>query len=474
MSTEKTLTVLKLSAHPVCTDRQHRTRVRTETIKRAPRTMTPGQTNTITQKRQTATGESSAVVFPQSSDTAPAKKCPPDQGSVNEQDSSLATNVEDTEDNEEFLEQLMSFTSHSLLQQEVEERYIVAKELGSGSYGHVLQVQHRERGTLEALKLMSKERTGRREFLREYCISLCLTSHHALIRTTGIAFETSTHYGFAQELAPAGDLCAILISGEGLPEVLVKRCATQLAEALDFMHGQALVHRDIKLDNVLLFDSECRQVKLADFGLTRLEGTPVAAMSGTLPYSPPELCLLEGTETLALDSSLDVWAFGVLLFCLCTGCFPWDVAMSPDPQYEEFGTWQNRTEPGEAPGLWKGFTTHVLHMFRRLMAIDPDRRSPAIEVHKYLLVPWRVDGHGGTRVSQDEPLKGRDSGAYLKGTTEGNTDLGIKPKESCPGQIVQPELMITEKTHFIQMGPSSGGNSCSQESSRLMEAGLQP
>lgn len=54
--------------------------------------------------------------------------------------------MEDTEDNEEFLEQLMSFTSHSLLQQEVEERYIIAKELGSGSYGHVVQVQHRERG----------------------------------------------------------------------------------------------------------------------------------------------------------------------------------------------------------------------------------------------------------------------------------------------------------------------------------------
>ncbi|XP_066487547.1 uncharacterized serine/threonine-protein kinase SBK3-like isoform X2 [Tiliqua scincoides] len=389
------------------------------------------------------------------------------QGSASEEGNGLAANTEDTEDNEEFLEQLMSFTSHSLLQQEVEERYSIIKELGSGSYGRVLQVQHLEKGTSEALKLMSKERTGKREFLREYCISLCLTSHHALIRTTGFALETSTHYGFTQELAPAGDLCAILISGEGLPEVQVKRCAGQLAEALDFMHGQALVHRDIKLDNVLLFDSECRQVKLGDFGLTRLEGTPVAAMSGTLPYSPPELCLLEGTETLALDPSLDVWAFGVLLFCLSTGCFPWDVAMSPDSQYEEFGIWQNRTVPGEAPGLWKGFTTHVLHMFRRLMAIDPDRRSPAIEVHKYLHVPWRVDSQGGTQEAGTSHggAQVTDASAYLK---EDNINLGIQPKENCP------ELIITEKTHFIQMGPSSGSNSSSQESSRLTGVGLQP
>ncbi|XP_061446078.1 serine/threonine-protein kinase SBK1-like [Rhineura floridana] len=469
LSTEKNLTVLQLSAHPVYTSW-----ARVETAEPASGTMTPGQTDATVQEKQATTRDWSTVVFPQkSSVTAPAQKCFPDQGSIREQETSSTANLEDTEDNEEFLEQLMSITSHSLPQMEVEEKYSIAKELGSGSYGHVLQVQHRERGTSMALKLMSKERTGRREFLREYCIALCLSSHHILLRTTGIAFETSTHYGFAQELAPAGDLCAILESGEGLPEIQVKRCAAQLADALDFMHGKALVHRDIKLDNVLLFDKECRQVKLGDFGLTRVEGTQVAAMSGTLPYSPPELCLLEGTETLALDTSLDVWAFGVLLFCLCTGCFPWDVAMSPDPQFDEFGIWQNRTVPGEAPCLWKGLTTHTLDMFRRLMAIDPNRRSPAIEVHKYLLLPWRVDSCGETQSPKDDPPKAVDSDAFLSGPTGDNTDLGSSSKENCPGQI-QPELTVSEKTHTIQNGHSPGSKPNPQEDLWLTEPGLQP
>uniref|UniRef100_A0A8C3S8M3 SH3 domain binding kinase family member 3 n=1 Tax=Chelydra serpentina TaxID=8475 RepID=A0A8C3S8M3_CHESE len=238
-------------------------------------------------------------------------------------------------------------------------------------------------GTAVALKLMPKERSERRAFLREYCIALCLSAHAGFLRTLPIAFESPTHFAFAQELAPAGDLCAI-----GLPEAQVKRCAAQLAEALDFMHGKALVHRDIKLDNVLLFDSECRRVKLGDFGLTRLEGTPVCAMSGTLPYAPPELCLLEASETLELDASLDAWAFGVLLFCLGTGCFPWDVAVSPDPQFEAFGAWQNSTVPGEAPAPWRAFSTAAQEMFRRLLTLDPNRRSPAIEVHKYLPRVW--------------------------------------------------------------------------------------
>ncbi|XP_074873903.1 putative serine/threonine-protein kinase SBK3 isoform X2 [Carettochelys insculpta] len=320
----------------------------------------------------------------------------------------------EAEDNVEFLERLMEVTSRSLPQLELQEQYTVVKELGSGTYGKVLLAEHREQGTALVLKVMPKERTERRAFLREYCIALCLSAHAGFLRTLPTAFESPTHFAFAQELAPAGDLCAI----EGLPEAQVKRCAAQLAEALDFMHGKALVHRDIKLDNVLLFDHECRRVKLGDFGLTQLEGTPVCAMSGTLPYAPPELCLLDASETLELDASLDVWAFGVLLFCLCTGCFPWDVAVSPDPQFEEFGSWQNTTVTGQAPVPWRVFSSAAHEMFRRLLTLDPNRRSPAIEVHKYLSLGWLVSGHqeldsavalgdlAGEQHSQAEPGSG--------------------------------------------------------------------
>ncbi|XP_053866092.1 uncharacterized serine/threonine-protein kinase SBK3 [Malaclemys terrapin pileata] len=335
----------------------------------------------------------------------------------------------EVEDNAEFLERLMEVTSRSLPQLELQEQYTIIKELGSGTYGNVLLAEHRERGTALALKLMPKERTERRAFLREYCIALCLSAHAGFLRTLPIVFESPTHFAFAQELAPAGDLCAIVHDGEGLPEAQVKRCAAQLAEALDFMHGKALVHRDIKLDNVLLFDCECRRVKLGDFGLTRLEGTPVCAMSGTLPYAPPELCLLEASETLELDASLDVWAFGVLLFCLGTGCFPWDVAVSPDPQFEAFGAWQNSTVPGEAPAPWRAFGPAAQEMFRRLLTLDPNRRSPAIEVHKYLPLVWlasslrELDGAGG--------LGGQGHSQSLAGEQHGQEQPRRSPVTAC-------------------------------------------
>ena len=68
-------------------------------------------------------------------------------------------------------------------------------------------------GSPVVLKLMLKQQTERRAFLREYCIALCLSSHAACLRTLPIAFESATHFAFGQELAPAGDLCALLNPG---------------------------------------------------------------------------------------------------------------------------------------------------------------------------------------------------------------------------------------------------------------------
>ncbi|OCT70739.1 serine/threonine-protein kinase SBK1 isoform X1 [Xenopus laevis] len=299
-------------------------------------------------------------------------------------------NMSEMDENEEILQKMIQFTSKSLRHISMKEHYRVIMELGSGSYGHVLQVEHKVQDKAMALKLMRKKSTKKERFLMEYCVSLCLSSHPNIIGTLRVAFETNKYYAFAQELATAGDLYSILEPGVGLPEMMVKRCAMQLAEALDFVHSKALVHRDVKLDNILIFDKDCHLVKLADFGITRLEGFLLSPMSGTLPYSAPELCSLEESETLELDSSLDVWAFGVLIFCISSGCFPWDTALCKDKQYEDFALWQSNQDYLEIPSPWKQFTHQALDMFQKLLTINPDKRRPAIEIQKYLKVPWKI------------------------------------------------------------------------------------
>ncbi|KAM9299375.1 serine/threonine-protein kinase SBK1-like [Gastrophryne carolinensis] len=331
------------------------------------------------------------------------------------------------DENEQILQRMMNLTSKRLQHIQLREQYEVMKELGCGSYGHVLHVEHKLQGKAMALKLLKKVKTKKDNFLMEYCVSLCLSSHPNIIRSYAVAFETNKYFCFAQELATAGDLYSITVPKVGLPETIVKRCAMQLAEALDFMHSKALVHRDVKLDNVLIFDTDCHCIKLADFGLTRLEGFPVSPMKGVLPYSPPELSSLEDNETLELDSSLDVWSFGILLFCISTGYFPWDSALMKDKLYEDFVNWQSTGDNQKLPSHWKLFTRHALNMFQRLLSINAYRRSPAIEIQKYLSVPWKIGSVKDNSNIQDNSNATEhcvDNMNFLQDTT--STDMSTK------------------------------------------------
>ncbi|KAL6459202.1 hypothetical protein MHYP_G00326740 [Metynnis hypsauchen] len=302
------------------------------------------------------------------------------------------------------IEELMELTAQSLCQLDIKEHFNVIKEIGRGKYGRVLLVTHRCRGTPMALKVLPKASTKLKGFLREYCISLHLSHHPCIVGLFGIAFQSDEHYGFAQELVVGRDLFAVIQPRVGIPECAVKRCAVQVASALEFIHQLGLVHRDIKPENVLLLDSHCRRVKLADFGLTQKRGTFIRFIKGTLPYMPPELCAMvleDGQEEvkappLSVQPSLDTWAFGVLLFCILTGFFPWDCCMDTDDFYQEFADWRQDPEKTPVPSQWKRFTPTCMKMFGRLLELDANERCLPEEVKGFVGKEWvRSQGLNG-------------------------------------------------------------------------------
>lgn len=101
----------------------------------------------------------------------------------------------------------------------------------------------------------------------------------------------------------------------------VQKIFTQLVGAVSYVHNLSCVHRDLKLENILLDKNE--NVKLCDFGFTReYEGKSnyLQTFCGTVCYSAPEM--LKGEKY--AGEKVDVWSLGVILYALLTGELPFD------------------------------------------------------------------------------------------------------------------------------------------------------
>lgn len=106
-----------------------------------------------------------------------------------------------------------------------------------------------------------------------------------------------------------------------LPLEKVQKIFTQLVGAVAYVHNRSCVHRDLKLENILLDKNE--NVKLCDFGFTReYEGKAsyLQTFCGTICYAAPEM--LKGDKY--AGEKVDVWSLGIILFALLTGELPFD------------------------------------------------------------------------------------------------------------------------------------------------------
>merc|ERR550514_1318878 len=138
------------------------------------------------------------------------------------------------------------------------------------------------------------------------------------------------------ELAQDGELFSRVINAGSLSEEQARPYFKQLMEAVAYLHSQGVVHRDLKLENVLLANDKC---KVCDFGLAHVYESDGAGgfklsslreVCGSKSYCAPEV--LEGRGYDGFPT--DVWSCGICLFAMLAGFFPLDEASGADWRFE--------------------------------------------------------------------------------------------------------------------------------------------
>ncbi|GLD95465.1 hypothetical protein PINS_up004110 [Pythium insidiosum] len=307
--------------------------------------------------------------------------------------------------------------------------YSVGKVIGKGTFGRVQLARHRITDHSVAIKTYYREKgasvccappstaTQRRlsvpssssssshrpvdcdalEWKRvrqEVRLMASLQPHPGLIQFIE-AFETPTQLHVVMELASGGSLIDLLKRQpqQRLPERAARRIFAALCSAIAALHLQNVIHRDLKLENVLL-DDELRP-KVIDFGFSQLEfslketitttGRAVPPRSqtalgvknfcGTPSYMAPEVVACKTYD----GRSVDVWSLGIILYLLLCGRFPFQGA-TLHQLYSNIRS----TPLTVAPSISKPAQS-LLH---GILVIDPAKRLAMTEILSH---PWLAE-----------------------------------------------------------------------------------
>lgn len=208
-------------------------------------------------------------------------------------------------------------------------RYEVRRRLGAGSMGSVFQAWDHRLQTDVVLKVPTLARLEqpefRERFLRESRFLVRLT-HPRIVTILDVGEHEGIPY-FVMQYVGGGSLESRIHSSDGttapLPLSTLKDWLPGVAEALDFMHRQGYVHRDVKPANIL-FD-EHGHAYLSDFGLSKLVGngeeessmTAAGYVVGTPNYVAPEVVLGQ-----AYDGRADQYSLAMTVYEALTGRCP--------------------------------------------------------------------------------------------------------------------------------------------------------
>ena len=181
-------------------------------------------------------------------------------------------------------------------------------------------------------------------------------------------FENSEYYYIVLDFMAGSDLFDYLQARDfNLGEHRVCELTYQLALGIKYLHSYGIVHRDLKLENIMMTDTSSTSVpKLVDFGLAKMIGPTERATEpfGTLGYVAPEIL-----EKKPYTFSCDLWSLGCIVYALLCSSLPFD----HDSQKETIRMTCEDRVVFDSP-QWSSYSQDCQDLINRLLIKKPEER----------------------------------------------------------------------------------------------------
>ncbi|ORY15636.1 hypothetical protein BCR34DRAFT_172175 [Clohesyomyces aquaticus] len=284
-------------------------------------------------------------------------------------------------------------------------QWSLGKTIGAGSMGKVKLAKNTATGEQVAVKIVPRQSTDEHRSqadreradhskevrtAREAAIVSLL--NHPYICGMRDVVRTNYHWYMLFEYVNGGQMLDYIISHGRLKEKQARKFARQIASALDYCHRNSIVHRDLKIENILI--SKTGDIKIIDFGLSNLFSprNHLKTFCGSLYFAAPEL--LQAKQYTGPE--VDVWSFGIVLYVLVCGKVPFD-----DQSMPQLHAKIKKGHVDYPPWL----SAECRNLIHRMLQTDPTNRLTLAEIMNH---PWLTKGFNSppeNYLPHREPLK---------------------------------------------------------------------
>eukprot|EP00026_Physarum_polycephalum_P005477 Phypoly_transcript_05512.p1 GENE.Phypoly_transcript_05512~~Phypoly_transcript_05512.p1 ORF type:complete len:524 (+),score=71.60 Phypoly_transcript_05512:93-1664(+) len=190
-------------------------------------------------------------------------------------------------------------------------------ELGNGAFGTVRLCREKATGRLFCVKILDRNKIRcfkqREHIINERTIMFSVT--HPFIVKLFCTFKSPSCLFFLMEFVAGGELFNYIRAESQFTNETTKLVAAEIILALQYLHNQDIIYRDIKPENLLV--DHHGHLKLTDFGFAKHIDDRTNSLCGTLDYMAPEILMGKGHGKAA-----DWWSLGILIYEMLSGCPP--------------------------------------------------------------------------------------------------------------------------------------------------------